>query len=350
LFVNGGISSVVPMRPARGARSAARIAGSIRRAVACAGFVLLLTVVAPAVASATAETLAGGGATGYSPDNESRQFSVDATSVDGVASGTLSTNGKVSGDVDATWAHFEGSVTCMAIEGDRAVVGAVGAVSLIDSGPGSTPLPGTYGQLLNVELGEFRDPNLEEPTSYSFRYEMLGEHGEGVEAMTDPDCAAAAPLSWLLPSWYGSLELTPTALPTGEAIVKLSEETPSVSEETPSAGGGSSSAGATSSPLTLSAATPAPAPDAGIAGFTKRRLIARITSVKVSRRRVRVVFASAGGSGTVTFVCRVDGKPAHRCASPMRLRLTPGRHRFSIAAVTSGEQRSAPASASISVG
>jgi hypothetical protein len=71
---------------------------------------------------------------------------------------------------------------------------------------------------------------------------------------------------------------------------------------------------------------------------------------EVSRAHVKIAFASAGGRGRVAFVCRIDGKPAHRCASPIQLRLTPGTHRFSVSAVGGGAERSALASTSIGVG
>ncbi|HTA35612.1 MAG TPA: hypothetical protein VK761_02755 [Solirubrobacteraceae bacterium] len=304
---------------------------------------LLSVVVAPASATSGTQTLRAGGSDGYSPDSERDKFNVEATSLGGVANGTLSTSGKVSGEVGGTFALFEGGVTCMLVEGDRAVVGAVGSVALVGPGPGATPVPGVFGQLLSIERGDFPDSNLEEPTSYTFRFQMLGEHDEGVEGMTAPNCAmAAVPSSWLLPTFGGFVELTPEPPPAGEVIVKSSEGSSS-------GGGGSSSGGAPGSQATPLQSAPGQAPRSGAAAFTARRLTARIASVKVSRRHAKVTFTSAGGLGRVTFVCRLDGKPLRRCASPMRLRTKPGRHHFSVAAVGTGTERSALVSTSIDV-
>jgi hypothetical protein len=338
-------------RPAAGRRSTLR---STARAWAVVLASLLAIAAAPAIASATTETLAGSGSTGYSPDSMSDQFTVEATSVDGVASGTLTTAGKVSGDVDGTFAGFEGGVTCVTVEGDRAVVGAVGTVTLFEIGrPGSTLLPGTYGQLLSVELGSFRDPNLEEPTFYSFRFGTLGEHDEGVVGMTAPDCGdAAVPSTWMLPTNGGAFTLTPApSLSGGSAPAPGGEILPVGEESLPAGGGSSSTSMRTGAPSgTLAPGAPLPTGGTGIAGFVARRLAARITSVKVSRGQAKIAFASAGGAGKVAFVCRLDGRPMRGCASPTRLRLKPGKHRFSVSAVGGGAERSALASTSISVG
>jgi hypothetical protein len=188
--------------------------GGARRAATAAGLVafasLLVGVAAPA-ASATTQTLKAGGSDGRSPDSVSDTFAVDATSTEGVESGTLSTSGKLSGDVGGTFVTFTGDVTCMYVDGDKVVVGAVGSDSTAGFGP-PTPLPGEYGQLLSIEFGEFPDPFTEEVIIYKFRWADLGAHDEGIEGLTSPDCESPeAPSSWALPTFGGSAELTTTS-------------------------------------------------------------------------------------------------------------------------------------------
>jgi hypothetical protein len=216
LIVKSRIYILPPMRMRVGEQEApeTRMFGGAWRAATAAGLValasLLVGVAAPA-ASASTTTLATAGSDGRTPDSVFNTFTVAATSTEGVVSGTLSTSGKVSGDVGGTFVTFKGDVTCMYVDGDKVVVGAVGSDSTAGFGPPS-PLPGEYGQLLSIELGEFPDPFTEELIIYSFKWADLGAHNEGVEGLTSPDCESPeAPSPWVLPTFGGSAELTTTS-------------------------------------------------------------------------------------------------------------------------------------------
>lgn len=187
-----------------------RTVGGAWRAARAAGimaFASLLVGVAAPAASASTQTLKASGSDGRTPDSVFNTFEVAATSTEGVASGTLRTSGKVSGDVGGTFVTFKGEVTCMHVDGNKVIVGAVGSDSTAGFGP-PTPLPGEYGQLLSIELGEFPDPFTEELIIYKFRWADLGAHDEGVEGLT-PDCESPeAPTPAILPTFGGSAELT----------------------------------------------------------------------------------------------------------------------------------------------
>ncbi len=174
--------------------------------VVCA---LACCVASPALASAPTVTISGSARDGYSPDSVSAVASVDATLSKGVATGTLETLGRLGSGV---FREFNGSVTCMVVEGARVTIGALGKDREEPTEGPSKALPGEFAQLLTVEFGEYTDPGQEHSPTYTDAFgNMLGEHDEGVESSEAPDCGEAGALSpGYLPTFGGVIHLSPS--------------------------------------------------------------------------------------------------------------------------------------------
>jgi hypothetical protein len=133
-------------------------------------------------------TVSGTDNDGRSPDSTNDIATVGATLSNGVATGNLRTAGKVRPfQLDSQFAVFEGSVTCMDVDGKRVVIGAFGTASL--HGDGGGPLPGTYTQVLTLEFGNFPLSHTGPPQRFANNsFGLLGEHDEGVPSETPPNC------------------------------------------------------------------------------------------------------------------------------------------------------------------
>jgi hypothetical protein len=162
----------------------------------------------PALASPPTVTIEGSGIDGYSPSSAHDKASVTATLSEGVAEGTLATAGKSGG----SWIEFKGAVTCMAIEGAHATIGALGKDREVPNEGPPKALPGEFAQLLTVEFGEYTDPNQESSPIYTDRFgHMLGTHDEGVESSVAPNCGEVGALSSAaLPTFGGVFHLSPS--------------------------------------------------------------------------------------------------------------------------------------------
>jgi hypothetical protein len=186
----------------QGPRTGASTAIVVARLVALVTALLLLGSTS-ALASPPALTLSGSGGEGPSPDSTHFRAQVDATLSDGVASGSLVTEGKT-GEIAGTWHVFEGSITCMVVNGNRATVGAVGTAHVQPFGPPSTEkLPGVYAQQLTVEFGWFKDGEREAEVFFGDRdFGALGVDDEGVQTEAPPKCeeppAVTSPTELLL--------------------------------------------------------------------------------------------------------------------------------------------------------
>jgi len=121
---------------------------------------------------------------------------VDATLSNGVATGTLSTTGVI--ELEGEEHEFSGYVTCMVVQGNRVVVGALGHAYEDVRENSRLELPGSYAQVLVVEFGQFkvtsafREEGKEEVASYTFEVQLGHENEdrarEGVPSDTPPNC------------------------------------------------------------------------------------------------------------------------------------------------------------------
>jgi hypothetical protein len=70
----------------------------------------------------------------------------------------------------------------------------------------------------------------------------------------------------------------------------------------------------------------------------------KITGFKLRKRRVAFRFAASGGSGPVSFECRLDRKSFRPCSSPKAFKhLKPGKHVFRVRAIAGGQVDPTPA-------
>jgi hypothetical protein len=309
----------------------------IAAALGCAG-------ASTALASSASVTLNGSGINGYSPDSASESVRVDATSSEGVATGTLRTAGNANADdLNGRWFVFEGEVTCMVVEGDQVTVGAVGSAWVKPTFQEPVQLPRTYAQVMTVELGKFRDPHLEEPVYYPDEYgDMLGTYSDGIESSTPPTCTTpGAAFQGYQPSGGGTISVSPSDAvsevppvaeappsgstpeapsPTPEAPSGSTQQTPSSSmtSEQGAASGQTSDSGETSnwSQTTLQGAAPAPA--LGLLGIREDKppapaampLLGAPARIGPSGRlttTVRCPASSRACSGTVTLIATAQG-------------------------------------------
>jgi len=129
-------------------------------------------------------TLSGRASNGRSPDSDLNNAIVNATLSEGIASGTLRT-AEPFGPISGEGREFEGTVTCMHVDGARVTVGAVGTASFR-----GTPQAGSYIQLLTVEFGEFPNDIEEDGAPFTFTYgDELGI--EGMPSKGRPKCRDA---------------------------------------------------------------------------------------------------------------------------------------------------------------
>jgi hypothetical protein len=149
--------------------------------IAALAIVLGLACAPTALASAPSVTLSGRAGDGFTPDSNRNDAEVSATFSEGVASGSLSTE---SHEEFKGGPAFTGKVTCVAINGNRVLVGAFGKAYGT-----SGELPGTYAQVLTLKFGKFRSPSGGQPLTESFG--MLGRYDEGLESNTPPNCSAS---------------------------------------------------------------------------------------------------------------------------------------------------------------
>jgi hypothetical protein len=177
-------------------------------AVGAAVCVAACCFASPALASAPTVTIEGSGRDGYTPSSTHNQASVNATLSAGIATGTLETSGGSGG----LWHEFKGTVTCMAIEGAHATIGALGKDREVPTEGPPKAVSGEFAQLLTVEFGEYTDFTREELPTYTDRFgHMLGTHDEGVESSVAPDCGEAGALSsGYLPTFGGVFHLSPS--------------------------------------------------------------------------------------------------------------------------------------------
>ena len=134
-----------------------------------------------ALASPPSVTLSGRDGDGYTPDSNHNNAEVSATLSKGVASGSLSTESRE--EFGPPNAEFAGKVTCMAIDGNRVVVGAFGKAY----GKGGE-LPGSYAQVLILIYRKIYDSI--ERQRYPESFGMLGKYNEGFKSPGPPSCSA----------------------------------------------------------------------------------------------------------------------------------------------------------------
>ena len=165
----------------------------------------------PALASPPSVTLSGSNETELGPEGRMNFVEVSATLSDGVVNGVLHdedfgvwhTSISLTGAIPARRAlfpaFFTGSVTCMAVRGNRVTVGALGTAE--EEG---RQLPGTYTQLLTVEFGEFR---LKEVRGPKFATDTYGVPGGSVLSARPPNCHDASFSEQNVPEiyWTGSV-------------------------------------------------------------------------------------------------------------------------------------------------
>lgn len=165
----------------------------------------------PALASPPSVTLSGSNEIELGPEGRANFVEVSATLSDGVANGVLHDEGfwvwhtsiSLTGAIPARRAlfpkFFTGSVTCMAVRGNRVTVGALGTAE--EEG---RQLPGTYTQLLTVEFGEFR---LKEVRGPKFATDTYGVPGGSVLSTSPPNCHDASFSEQNVPEiyWTGSV-------------------------------------------------------------------------------------------------------------------------------------------------
>ena len=146
-----------------------------------------------ALASPPTVTLSGYAHTGESPDGNTAHVTVNAVLSAGVATGTLSSEGKI--EDPERWYRFRGAVTCMVVAGPRVTVGAFGTTwipPMYGNGWHEEERPG-YSQVLTVEFGEF-ESQFEEYKLVTFMYGLLPGYPsfDGLETFAPPSCQDAS--------------------------------------------------------------------------------------------------------------------------------------------------------------
>ncbi|MGD1059149.1 MAG: hypothetical protein ABR992_17250, partial [Solirubrobacteraceae bacterium] len=116
-----------------------------------------------ALATAHSITLDGGLDTGETPDSEGFSvISVDATLANGLATGTLTTDGRTGGPGNVSHNEFTGDVNCMLVKGKRIIIGAFGKATrheeeaVFPFKETITPFPGTYMQVAVIESTDYK--------------------------------------------------------------------------------------------------------------------------------------------------------------------------------------------------
>jgi hypothetical protein len=177
-------------------------------------------------------TLDGSLTTGDTPDSfGASEVSVDATLADGVASGTLTTEGRTGGVGNFSHNEFTGDVTCMIAKGKRVIVGAFGK-AIRDEEEGVfpfketiTPFPGNYMQVAVIESTDYTEGTPGGEVTVRHKFQSLGEHHVGIASSVAPDCKSWRSLEAVTPANSGDTLLQPptitrpvggTTLPTGK--------------------------------------------------------------------------------------------------------------------------------------
>jgi hypothetical protein len=169
--------------------------------VAALGMIIGWSGASTALASPPSITLSGFAADGHTPDTNGNGLTLKATLSGGVASGSLRTVGPVFfhyGD------NFEGNVSCIAVNGNRVVVGAVG----IADKPGRE-IPST--QVVTLEFRKFRYRNGPERQTLFESFGALGEYDQGLPGSEPPSCAQSYSFAnQNLPTWENYLYMAPS--------------------------------------------------------------------------------------------------------------------------------------------
>jgi hypothetical protein len=186
------------------------------RHIAVAGVgVLALTAIglseaSGALAAPHKQVLSGRGADGspLSPDSHRNTVVVNARLRNGLARGTLETNGRPAGGPAGTFYSFSGRVTCMTVKrgGRRVVVGALGSFFMSPGGGEPHKQPGKYVQVLTVEFGFFANP-VEPANPVTYTFGVLGARDEGLPSNVAPNCGRAAFTHQILPTGGGLIQL-----------------------------------------------------------------------------------------------------------------------------------------------
>jgi hypothetical protein len=126
------------------------------------------------------------------PDGDRDNVSVSATFSNGIATGTMRTEGRRKEGPPGLFNYFEGNVTCMVVQGNRVVVGALGEAFEQEEQNFArfAQKPGTYAQVLTVEFGTFMGFEGVATDSWDAQF---GTFDEGTPAATPPDCGVAFP-------------------------------------------------------------------------------------------------------------------------------------------------------------
>jgi hypothetical protein len=164
-------------------------------------------------------TLDGSLVTGESPDSEGASvISLDATLANGVASGTLTTDGRTGGPGNVSHNEFSGKVTCMIAKGKRVVIGALGKATSHEEEPFPpfretiTQFPGTYMQVAVIESTDYKLGTAEGEVTVRHNYQSLGEHHEGIASSVAPSCKSWRSLQAVTPADLGDTLLKPPAI------------------------------------------------------------------------------------------------------------------------------------------
>jgi hypothetical protein len=173
-----------------------------------------------ALASAHSVTLNGSLDTGESPDSyNSSIVSMDATLANGQASGTLTTDGRIGILGKEAHNEFTGKVTCILVKGKRIIVGAFGKATAYEVVPDVfpleetiTPFPGTYMQVVVIESTDYKVDTVAGPVTVRHNYQSLGEHHEGIQSSTSPECKSWRSLEASTPADLGDTLLQPPAI------------------------------------------------------------------------------------------------------------------------------------------
>jgi hypothetical protein len=165
-----------------------------------------LAFAAPAPASPPTVTVSGSVCEGG--DHCEHSASVNATLQGGVATGSLSTVGLVP-NTAYQFERFEGTVTCMKVEGKRVTVGAVGRA--FEQEWPESELHGLYAQVLSIEFGHYGPKYEMESGEMTSRFRGLGENDKGypVTAGAYPDCDTQGSFENMWSTPYGKIVLSP---------------------------------------------------------------------------------------------------------------------------------------------
>jgi hypothetical protein len=192
------------------------------RAVSLAGALILVFAAGSggaALASPRPVTLNGSLDTGESPDSDNGSIvSIDATLADGLASGTLTTDGRTGILGNVSHNEFTGHVTCMLVKGKRIIIGAIGNATrheeeeVFPFKETITPFPGTYMQVAVIESTDYKIDTVSGAVTVRHNYQSLGEHHEGIPSSTAPDCRKWRSLKATTPADLGDSLLQPPAI------------------------------------------------------------------------------------------------------------------------------------------